>query len=300
MRDPGPARLPHWPGRGASGTVASMTVATHYPGVTYGDPPKGTSGALSPVPPRLIVIHATDNATATARNEAHYAATRTDPQSRWTSAHFYVDDNEVIGSQSLLMRAWGCYSGNALSWQIEICGKSGALSTAATNRAADFVRGLCAYGKIPTVKLSPDEVASGAHGICGHADITLAFPADKGTHTDPGWGAQQWSSLIARIRGADVEQNEKLLVPTANNKDRMVGNVLTDLDNLRDWWIGAGAAVPGDASWPRPDSPAGRLAVFLANPGAFAGGLTDVDRALIGSLRDELHALNATVTKLSS
>jgi N-acetylmuramoyl-L-alanine amidase CwlA len=52
---------------------------------------------------QVVVIHATDN-TASAVAEASYARTRPDK----TSAHFYVDDGQVIQALDTTHIAYGC------------------------------------------------------------------------------------------------------------------------------------------------------------------------------------------------
>jgi hypothetical protein len=44
-------------------------------------------------------------------------------------------------------------------------------------------------------------------GICGHADITAAFPQDHGTHTDPG-ASFPWSTFLGYVAGTSTTQGD--------------------------------------------------------------------------------------------
>lgn len=169
---------------------------TRIPGIEYAAPPRSAAvtSALT-WPPRLVVIHDTGNTDSTRYSEAHYAATRTDQQSFWTSAHAYVDSGGALGSLALNLRAWAAYSyANAYGFHIEICRKDLA-NGAALDYAAGVVRQLCQAAGIPMVKLSPQQVASGQRGICGHADITIGLGV--GDHYDP--SPFDWPGFIARV-----------------------------------------------------------------------------------------------------
>lgn len=158
-------------------------------------------GARSRTP--LIVIHATDN-TASAAGEAKYCSTRTDG----TSAHFFVDATSIYQCVPLADVAHGCFfHGNAISVQFELCGLSDHLTDAVIRNAARYVRRVCDKYAIPIVKLSPAQVRDAYYsstppkGICGHADVTLAFPEDNGTHTDPG-SSFPWSTFLGYVKNA--------------------------------------------------------------------------------------------------
>lgn len=146
---------------------------------------------------QLIVIHATDN-TAAASAEASYATRRPDK----TSAHFYVDDNAAFRALPLGNIAYGClYHGNQISVQLELCGRSNAITDATMRRAAGIVAELCQQYGLPAVKVSAAQVRNGSKGVCGHVDITAAFPEDGGDHTDPGLKFD-WAKFIGYIQQA--------------------------------------------------------------------------------------------------
>ena len=250
-------------------------MVTKIPGISYGPLPRPAGPDFIETldqPPRLVVIHDTGN-TGSAADEAHFAATRTDPHQKWTSAHAYVDTGGALGSTPLNVVAWGAFHyANHHGWHIEMCGKNTgdphAVPATTVAQAAKLTAQLCALAGIPKVKLSPTEVAAGKRGICGHLDITIGLQV--GDHDDPGEHFD-WPAFITAVNAADtgdedMQQTDKLVHPTPNSPGRDVGSVLTDVDNLRDFLIGAGQLVPGDASFPRAESPLGRLVRFLNNP----------------------------------
>lgn len=185
---------------------------------------------------QVVVIHATDN-TASASSEATYATTRPDQ----TSAHFYVDDTSAYRALPLDNIAYGClWHGNQISVQLELCGRSNALSDATMRCAAPIVAEVCARYGIPVRKVSASEVASGVRGICGHADITAAFPQDNGDHTDPG-ASFPWPTFIGYVQAAAGGQIGD--DPMAQLSDTQFANLLKTIDIV-------GAAADGrDKTW---------------------------------------------------
>lgn len=146
---------------------------------------------------QIIIIHATAN-TATASAEASFATRREDG----ISAHYYVDGSETIQALPIGNIAYGAlWHGNQVSVQYELCGRSNQLGAATIGRAAAQVARDCARYGVPIRKLSPAEIRAGARGICGHADVTLAWPEDGGDHTDPG-ASFPWSQFIKQVQQA--------------------------------------------------------------------------------------------------
>lgn len=172
---------------------------TRLPGVEYAAPPRAAAYAAGlSWPPRIVVIHDTGNASSSRYDEAGYAHTRTDAQSHWTSAHFYVDRGGPLGSLSLGLRAWAAYSyANQYGFHLEICNRDLA-DPNALQWAAWVTMRLCQEAGIPMRKLTPAQVAAGERGICGHRDITIGLGV--GDHTDPGAGFD-WPGFIARVTG---------------------------------------------------------------------------------------------------
>lgn len=182
---------------------------TTIPGIPYAAPPRAAAVASALAwPPRLVVIHDTSN-TASAAAEANYAATRTDAQSNWTSAHAYIDTTGPLGSCPLNRQAWAAYSyANQHGIHLEMCGMNagqpGAVPAATVARTAALVAQLCNLAGIPKVKLSPADVAAGKSGICGHYDITLGLGV--GDHDDPG-PAFNWAAFIAAVNDGGAMTN---------------------------------------------------------------------------------------------
>jgi hypothetical protein len=113
---------------------------------------------------------------------------------------------------------------------------------------------------IPLRKLSAERVADGEKGFCGHVDVSRAFPADKGTHTDPGVNFP-WAQFIALVK-AEMEPAKPATPPKENSMALDAGDkqwitkeiktLLTDLTNQSTGGglkSGAGAAVLSHG-WP--------------------------------------------------
>lgn len=95
-------------------------------------------------PIEYIVVHYTANTGDTAQNNLDYfARTKTG-----TSAHYFVDENEVCQSVQDTDTAWHCgsnnprhpYCRNANSIGVEMCNSVGGVPEAVRDRTADFVR----------------------------------------------------------------------------------------------------------------------------------------------------------------
>ena len=95
-------------------------------------------------PIEYIVVHYTANSGDTAQNNLDYfARTKTG-----TSAHYFVDENEVCQSVQDTDMAWHCgsknprhpYCRNSNSIGIEMCDSVGSVPEAVRDRTADFVR----------------------------------------------------------------------------------------------------------------------------------------------------------------
>ena len=159
---------------------------------------------------QLIVIHTTEGSAhnRSAEDGAAYDARREDG----TSTHYFVDNDSVIQCVETRFRAHTARSqGNRRGIQYELCTRArtspagwmnpyhqAMLRRAAKQAARDAKR----WG-IPVRKISAERVAAGERGFCGHVDITRAFPADGGTHTDPGINFP-WAQFLALVK-AELE-----------------------------------------------------------------------------------------------
>ncbi|MGA8117722.1 MAG: peptidoglycan recognition family protein [Actinocatenispora sp.] len=164
---------------------------------------------------QVVIIHATDN-TASAESEADYATHRPDQ----TSAHLYVDGNSAVQAVRLDHIAFGAlYNGNEIGIQFELCGLSNRISDATMREAAPLVAEVCRRYDIPIRKISASQVRNGVRGICGHADITKAFPQDHGDHTDPG-ASFPWSRFIGYVKQGDLEDDMPIRTSLGHGQDQ--------------------------------------------------------------------------------
>lgn len=136
------------------------------------------------------------------------------------SAHACVDDHNAIGCVDWGDEAWhsGESSTNARSIGIEHSGYASqsreewldeygmSMLDRSARLFAEIGHGI--FG-IPAVKLSPEQVAAGEAGICGHADVTYGFGI-YGGHTDPG-GQFPWDVFLDLVeRYIDPEGDEDM------------------------------------------------------------------------------------------
>lgn len=109
------------------------------------------------------------------------------------SAHFSVDCDSIVQSVRTEHAAGHCGPGNSRSIGIEQAGYArqsreewlDTYSRQMLGLVARLVAREARAWDIPLVKLAPDEIRSGARGVCGHVDINAAFPG-KSKHYDPG------------------------------------------------------------------------------------------------------------------
>lgn len=131
------------------------------------------------------------------------------------STHYGVDAKEIVGYVRESDTAYGAAGTNHDGIHIEHAGRANqtseqwadAYSEAMLRRSAALVADLCRRHGIPIKRLSPSEVRSGAAGICGHSDVSKAFPdkAGKHPHWDPGpnfpWA--HYLQLVMAAEGVD-------------------------------------------------------------------------------------------------
>jgi N-acetyl-anhydromuramyl-L-alanine amidase AmpD len=179
-----------------------MAQSPEYPDLKWVPPKSWTDANRSYV--QCVVIHMTEGAaTATAAEDgAAYDQRRTDQ----TSTHYFHDSNTTIQCVRTADQAHAARTqGNRRGIQHELCGRGGTIDwngtygTGVLQHAAKQVARDCRKWDIPPRKISATQLAGGTKGICGHVDVTNAFPQDGGTHTDPG-SRFPWSRFINMVQ----------------------------------------------------------------------------------------------------
>lgn len=179
---------------------------------TWAGPPRAyTKGRSRPV--QYVVIHSTEGSEGVNSAEAGvaYDKIRTDG----TSTHLFVDTDTALMEVRYTDTAHAARAkGNACGIQVELCGRAGqtnaqwhdAASLPMLRLAAREVAAICKEFGLPPRRLSVAEVRAAYYapagarpkGICGHIDVTRAYPEDGGSHTDPGTNFP-WQEFLAMV-----------------------------------------------------------------------------------------------------
>lgn len=181
-----------------------MSQSPEYPDLKWVPPKSWTDANRQSV--QLVVIHTTEGSahTGSAEDGAAYDARRTDG----TSTHYFHDNDSTVQCVRTDDQAHTARSqGNRRGIQHELCGKAGWSAAAwqgdyqqaMLRRAAKQAARDARRWDIPIRHLTAAQVADGVKGFCGHWDISRAFPADNGTHTDPGPNFP-WSQFLDMVR----------------------------------------------------------------------------------------------------
>ncbi|HET7386837.1 MAG TPA: peptidoglycan recognition family protein [Nocardioidaceae bacterium] len=162
------------------------------------------------IPPTRLVIHATApglgypraSAAGQALATAHYFQSPTSGG----SAHHVADVSTIVR----------CLPDDAIAWHAppnphslgyEVCGEASYTREQwlspqvwpAVVLTAAQVKADAAIYRIPLVRLGPADLLAGAHGICGHVDVSHAW--HQSDHTDPGPGFP-WPEFMALLTPA--------------------------------------------------------------------------------------------------
>lgn len=141
---------------------------------------------------RVIVLHTMESPEhpATAEAVAAWFAGRTAPRA---STHYNIDSNSIVRSVYDRDVAWCAPGKNHDGLHIEHAGRASQnwrgwndpFSTKMLLLSAEFIAQKCKRYGIPIRRLTVAQVRAGTKGICGHIDVTRAWP-NLGSHTDPG------------------------------------------------------------------------------------------------------------------
>lgn len=163
--------------------------------------------------PSVVFIHTTDGSEGrqSAENGAAYDKTRIDG----TSTHLFVDQDSIVQEVEFKDEAHTARAhGNDVGIQIEVCGLAkqtvAQWDDEASRGTIDQLIVACVeirelYGpdRFPLVNLTPAQLKAGKPGFAEHYDATLAWPEDKGDHTDPGPNFP-WDRLFDGIKEAEA------------------------------------------------------------------------------------------------
>lgn len=176
-------------------------------------------------PVQYVVIHSTQGSEGPTSAEAGAAYDKRRPDS--VSTHIFVDSNSAVREVPDTDRAYHArYHGNEVGLGIELCGlaqQSGAQWHDASSlpmlriAAVETAQMCCDHG-LPARRLSVAQVRAAYYapaaerpkGICGHVDVTAAYPEDDGSHWDPGPNFP-WTEFLAMVQ-AEMDGDD---MPTA-------------------------------------------------------------------------------------
>lgn len=155
-----------------------------------------------------VVIHTAEcsESKGAARAVAGYFATLDRP----ASAHYVVDDSEVVQCVRLDDVAFAAPPLNDAGVHIELCGRaaqtardwSDPYSTAQLYLAADLVAALCVRYALPVAYCDADALRAGSCGLTGHREVSRAW--GKTDHTDPG-ESFPWAPFVALVAERVIE-----------------------------------------------------------------------------------------------
>lgn len=181
-----------------------MAKSTEYPDLNFVQALSWENANRTSV--QFLVVHTTEGSehATSAEDGASYDSWRTDG----TSCHFFHDSNstvQCVRTEDVAYSAF--YNGNMKGIHHELCTQASDSATAwadeyhkaMLDRAAKQVARDCVKWGIPVVRLTPAQMQAGKKGICGHADVTKAYPQDPGDHTDPGPNFP-WTWFLGRVK----------------------------------------------------------------------------------------------------
>lgn len=161
-------------------------------------------------PAQYVVVHDTEGHAGPDDAESGVAYDKRRDDS--VSCHIMVDTNTALREVADADTAYAAFpKGNTLGIQVELC-HAGVWDLSKPNDAATFDNGaqvvaqLCKEHGFPATHLTVPQVRAAWYGptkpkgVCGHWDVTRAYPEDGGDHTDPGT-TFPWAEFIRRVAG---------------------------------------------------------------------------------------------------
>jgi N-acetyl-anhydromuramyl-L-alanine amidase AmpD len=185
---------------------------------------------------QFLVMHTTEGSEhrTSAEDGAAYDSWRTDG----TSCHYFHDSDstvQCVRTEDVAYSAF--YNGNMKGIHHELCTQAAdsvadwadAYHVAMLDRAAKQVARDCAKWDIPPVRLTVAQMQAGKKGICGHGDVSKAYPQDNGDHTDPGKNFP-WTGFLNRVKsymnGDDVAAEQDLITISEDTNEALYGGKL--------------------------------------------------------------------------
>lgn len=178
--------------------------------------------------PRLIVLHSTEGheREGQALQVANWFANKAAPKfpAPQASAHYVVDNKEVIQCVQHADKAWHAREANPISIGIEIVGKhsqtaaewNDVYSIDALENVSELLARLSVELSIPLRFVDADGILKGQRGVTTHAECTKAYKV-RGGHTDPGPNFPMSYVLDSAIAIKEEEPSTKRL----SNPDSM-------------------------------------------------------------------------------
>jgi hypothetical protein len=184
-------------------------------------------------PIRLLVLHDMEASVTgtTAENVARYFA---QADSRKASAHYCIDNNSIVQCVRDGDTAWAAEGANSDGLHFELAGYArqtadqwlDVYGKALLSRTAYLVAAKSLTYGIPVRHLTVQQIRNGELGICGHADITAAYPPGTG-HTDPGPNFP-WTYFLGLVRAAVTDLQPKPAPPPAPTQEDDMYAVVSD------------------------------------------------------------------------
>ena len=200
-----------------------MAQSAEYPDLLWGGPSRWFSEGRNRII-RYAVIHTTEGSEGLTSAEDGAAYNRVRDQS--VSTHYFHDQNNTVQCILTSDRAYHArFHGNEIGIGYELCARAGqtpaqwhdAASLGTLRNAAKQVARDCVKYNLPVRRLSVAEVRAAYYapadqrprGICGHVDVTAAYPEDQGDHWDPGPNFP-WDEFLDMVR---AEMGEDMAFP---------------------------------------------------------------------------------------